>query len=201
MNEVLVALSATAGVLRTVLLVGGVTLALIATADWAVRTRRINPFGGVARFMRARVDPRLVGIERQVVRAGGHPSAAPLWALVAYVVAGALLLAALEMIGGFLRQLMIAGSLGLGGMLALVVHWTFGVLRFAIIVRVISSWFPQLARSRFLSWTYGATEWFLRPLRRLIPTIGMIDISPIVAYFALQIVEAIIMQIFFRGVG
>lgn len=148
--------------------------------------------------MRQRVDPRLAGVERQVVRAGGHPSSAPLWALVGYVVAGALLLAALEMLGGFTRQVMIAGSLGAVGLVALVISWGFGILRFAIIVRVLSSWFPALARSRWLSWTYGATEWLLRPLRRLIPTIGMIDISPIVAYFALQILESIIMRVFFR---
>jgi len=66
--------------LRGAFLVGGVVLGAVAAADWAVRTRRLNPFGSVARFLRARVDPQLVGIERRVLRAGGRPTATPLWA-------------------------------------------------------------------------------------------------------------------------
>ena len=65
MNEVLVALAVVSDTLRTLLLVGGIAFAGVAVVDWAVRTRRINPFSGVARFMRAHVEPRLSGVERQ----------------------------------------------------------------------------------------------------------------------------------------
>ena len=68
MNEVLAAIALVTDTMRTMLLVGGVVFAGVATVDWAVRTRRINPFNGVARFMRARVDPRLAGVERPSVR-------------------------------------------------------------------------------------------------------------------------------------
>ena len=59
MNEVLAALALVTDTMRTMLLVGGVVFAGVATVDWAVRTRRINPFNGVARFMRARADVSL----------------------------------------------------------------------------------------------------------------------------------------------
>ena len=36
------------------------------------------------------------------------------------------------------------------------------------------------------------TEWFLAPLRNVIPTIGMIDISVLVAYFGLGILESVL---------
>src|SRR5437764_971384 len=104
MLDALTMLTALDAGLRSVLLAGGVGLALIATADWAVRTRRINPFGGVARFMRGQVDPRLTGIERQVMRAGGHPSATPWWALVAYVIVAAVLLAGLDVVSSVVRE-------------------------------------------------------------------------------------------------
>jgi YggT family protein len=171
------------------LLAGGVAVALVATADWAARTRRINPFGGVARFMRAQVDPRLAGIERQVTRAGGHPSATPWWALAAYVLVAALLLAALDMLLGLVREASAATTLGTGGIIALVVHWTFRFFSFALLVRVIATWFPNAARSVWIRWSFPATEWMLRPLRRVIPTVGMLDVTPIVAWFALQIAE------------
>src|SRR3954469_18781110 len=108
--EALSAIATLAAVLRSVLLVGGVAVAAVATADWAARTRRINPFGGVARFMRAQVDPRLTGIERQVTRAGGHPSATPWWALVVYVIVAALLLASLDVVFSIVSEASLATS-------------------------------------------------------------------------------------------
>lgn len=202
MAQALTALAALTAFLRTAFLYGGVALALVATADWAARTRRLNPFGGVARFMRARVDPRLIGVERQVLRAGGRTSNTPWWGLVLYVVIALLVLAALDMIASLVSQAMMYASLGGMGLLKLAVHWTFGFLVFALLVRVISSWLPRLAASRWIRWSYGATEWMLRPLRNLIPSIGgVIDITPIVAYFALQVVQWLVEGYILRGVG
>ena len=199
MPDALSALSAFTAVLRSVLLAGGVAMVVLAAADWAVRTRRINPFSGVARFMRAQVDPRLDGIERQVLRAGGHPSATPWWAVVAYVVIAALALAIVDVLFGLVREVFMATTLGAEGLLALAVHWTFGFFSFALLVRVIGSWFPRAAGSVWMRWSFGATEWMLRPLRRVIPTIGVIDITPIVAYFALQLVEGLVTRVLFPG--
>jgi YggT family protein len=178
--------------LRLALLIGGVVVAIIATLDWAVRTRRINPFSGIARFMRGRVEPRLAGIERQVLRAGGHPSTTPWWALLVYVVCAVLLLAGVDLLASLVGDVLAASSLGGAGLLLLAVRWTFGFLRFALLVRVIASWFPSLAARRWVSWSFGATEWMLRPLRRVIPSMSVIDITPIVAYFALWLAERIV---------
>ena len=189
MTVALTAIATLTTFLRTIFLVGGVVLAAVAVADWAVRSRRLNPFGSVARFLRARVDPSLAGVERRVLRAGGRPTATPLWALMAYVVAAMLVLAALEMVASLLRQAVFATALGGGGLLLLVVRWTFGFLSFALLVRVISSWIPSLGASRWVRWSYGATEWMLRPLRGLMPSVGVIDITPIAAYIALKILQ------------
>src|SRR5437763_6613810 len=197
MLQALTALATLTAFLRSVFLVGGAALAVVAAADWAVRTRRLNPFGGVARFVRARVDPRLAGVERQVLRAGGRTSATPWWALVLYAVVALLVLAALDMIGALVRQVALATSLGGMGVLVLAVRWTFGFLQFALLVRVLSSWLPRLGASRWIRWSYGATEWMLRPLRNLIPSFGVIDVTPIVAYFALQLVQYLVESILF----
>ena len=197
MNQVLVVLALVSDALRPLLLAGGIALAGVAAVDWAVRTRRINPFSGVARFMRARVDPRLTGVERQVARVGGHPASTPWWALVVYVVVAALLLAALDMIASLIREAIVASSMGSAGLLFLVVRWIFAFLRLALLVRIIASWFPRFAMSRWVAWSVGATEWMLRPLRRIVPTLGVMDITPIVAYFALQIVQWLVETVLF----
>ena len=201
MLEALTALATLTGFLRSVFFVGGVALAVVAAADWAVRTRRLNPFGGVARFVRARVDPRLAGVERQVIRAGGRTSTTPSWALVVYAVLALLVLAALDMISDLVGQIALAASSGGMGVVLLAVRWTFGFLKFALLVRVISSWLPRLGASRWARWSYGATEWMLRPLRNLIPSFSVIDITPIVAYFALVLVQYLVESILLRAVG
>jgi YggT family protein len=182
--------------LRTAFLIGGVVLGAVAGADWAVRTRRLNPFGSVARFLRARVDPQLVPIERHVLRAGGRPTATPLWALMAYVIAAMLVLAGLQMLTALMLEAVRATTIGGVELLLLAVRWTFGFLSFALLVRVISSWIPSLGASRWVRWSHGATEWMLRPLRGLIPSLGVIDITPIVAYFALQLLQYLVETIF-----
>jgi uncharacterized protein YggT (Ycf19 family) len=58
-----------------------------------------------------------------------------------------------------------------------------------IIIYVLMSWLPSV-RESFVGELLGKlVEPYLRPFRRLIPPIGgMLDISPIVAYFALGFV-------------
>ena len=192
MDTALPALALLTHTLRTVLLWGALALAAVAAVDWTVRTRRINPFNGVARFMRNRVEPAMAGVERQVLRAGGRPSTTPWWALLAYVVFALLLIAAVDLVVSLVAELVNAFSAGGLGILFLLVHWTFGFLTVALIVRVLTSWFPRLATSRWTSWSYGATEWMLRPLRALLPSVGPIDISPIVAYFGLWILQMVV---------
>lgn len=186
--------------LRTALLAGGIVFAAIAAVDWAVRTRRINPFSGVARLMRARVDPRLAGVERVVIRAGGSPSATPWWGVVAYIVFALLALAIFDFLISLVADVQVAGAGGAAGILWLVVHWTFGFLIVALMVRVLSSWIPSLANSAWTRWSFGATEWMLRPLRRLIPALGPIDISPIVAYFGLTLARSLVESVLLTGV-
>ena len=193
MNALVDGLDNLIGVLRIALLTGGIVVAALAGAAYLVRTRRLSPFGPTGRFVRVRVDPLFLPVERRVVRAGGRPATAPWWALAVVIVGGVILLSLL----GFVRdQILTAGaalSRGPWGGLVLLVHWTFAVLQIALLVRVLSSWFPGAAHSRWVRWTYPLTDWILRPLRRVIPQIGMIDISPIAAYFLLSIAERLVL--------
>ena len=173
---------------RRVLFALAAVLFLVFAIDWLVRTRRIAPFGAVARFFRRVVDPLLEPVERRVVRAGGMPSAAPWWALVAAVVGGILLILLLRALQGVLLQVIVA-SQSARGLYGLFVEWTFGILWFALIVRVASSWFRLSPFSRWIRWSVSLTEWLLRPLRRWIPPVGMMDVSPIAALIVLWIGE------------
>jgi YggT family protein len=175
--------------LRTALFVVAVVLFVVFAIDWLVRTRRISPFGSVARWFRRAVDPMIMPVERRIVRAGGSPVSAPWWTLVAVVVGGILLIVGLEFVRNIIVSAVISASRGTRGLYDLLVSWTFGILQLALIVRIIASWFQMSPYSRWTRWSYPLTEWLLRPLRSVIPPLGMIDVTPIVAYFVLALLE------------
>ncbi len=195
MNDGLAIFDTVMGALRTGFFGAATFLVVVCAVDWAVRTRRINPFGKLARFFRQTVDPAIMPIERRVIRAGGAPSTAPWWALVAVVVGGIIVLSALQFLRDQILTAALAVQSGGRGLYAVAVTWTFSLLQIAIIVRVISSWTGASPYSRWIRWSYSLSEPILRPLRAVIPTIGMIDISPIAAYFLLQLVESALLRL------
>ena len=171
------------------LFVVAVALAVIALVDWLVRTRRINPFNPVARFFRRAVDPLIAPMERRVVSAGGMPQAAPWWMLVAVVVGGIIVLALLRFVLAQVATAYMGMTSGPRSLVLLLLGYIFAVLRIAIIVRVVSSWLRISPYSRWVRWAFSITEPIFRPLRGIIPPLGMFDLTPIVAYFALQLLS------------
>jgi YggT family protein len=176
-------------VVRTVVAITVVTLSILFLLDWLVRTRRINPFHPAARAIRRVVDPILAPVERRIVRAGGLPSSAPIWALVGAVLLGIILISGLDFLVQGLAGLLFAISSGPLGLFVVLVRLTFGILRLAVILVVIVSWLPISPFSPWVRWAFAITEPILQPLRGIVPRIGMFDITPIVAYFLLGIVE------------
>jgi YggT family protein len=170
-------------------------LAVVCGVDWLVRSRKINSFGRVARFIRTNVDPLIAPIERRVVRAGGLPSSAPWWALVAVVLAGIVLISLLEFVRQQVGFIFYSMSTGPRGILRLVVSWAFAIVQFAIIVRVILSWIPMKPGSWIVRWAWKLSEPLLAPLRTVIPAIGMMDITPLVAYFGLSLIQPFVMRL------
>ncbi len=194
METILYATGVALGALRVVLLAGAVLVAAAAGLSWAARTRRLSPFSGVARLTRSRIDPMFQPMERRILRAGGQPAHAPWWTLAAVVVGGIVLLSLLGFVRNELLGALYALQSGPRGLLALVVAWTFGILKAALFVRVISSWFQLSPYSRWIRWAFVLTEWMLRPLRQVIPTLGMVDLTPLVAYFGLTLLQGLLLR-------
>lgn len=177
--------------IRTALLYGAGVVAAICAVDWAVRTRRINPFSKTARVFRGRVDPMVAPIERLVVRAGGVPTAAPWWALVAVVIGGIALISILNLLGEILYQIIIISQQP-GEAPLILLSWAFSILKLALLVRVLSSWLPISPYSKWIRWSYVLTDWMIVPLRRVIPSVGMIDITPIIAWLGLALLQRLL---------
>ncbi|WP_010286556.1 YggT family protein [Kurthia massiliensis] len=73
--------------------------------------------------------------------------------------------------------------------LGLIIAYAFQVYSFAIIIYILMSWLPGLQESKFGRILEKIVEPYLSIFRKFIPSIGMIDISPIVALLALKFIQ------------
>jgi YggT family protein len=62
------------------------------------------------------------------------------------------------------------------------------ILNFAIIIRALMSWFNPSMENPIVRFVIEITEPVLAPLRRIVPRIGMIDITPIVAILLMNVI-------------
>ncbi len=61
-----------------------------------------------------------------------------------------------------------------------------------IFVRAIISWFPINRDNPFIEILDRLSEPVLAPLRRVVPLIGMFDITPLVALILLQVISGVL---------
>jgi YggT family protein len=71
----------------------------------------------------------------------------------------------------------------------------FTLLSLAILARVLLSWIRVSPYHPAVEFLYRITEPILAPLRRIIPPVGMVDISPIIAMLLLQIIQQVLVAI------
>jgi len=74
----------------------------------------------------------------------------------------------------------------------------FNLYTLLLVANVLLSWFPDFQENSLARFIRMVTEPYLSLFRKFIPTLGPLDISPIVAFFSLRILEACIVGLFFR---
>ncbi|QRG65747.1 YggT family protein [Brevibacillus choshinensis] len=73
------------------------------------------------------------------------------------------------------------------GYLLTILDFLITVYRYMIIAYILMSWVPQMRETGIGQLLERLVEPYLAPFRRFIPTLGFIDISPIVALIVLQL--------------
>jgi len=77
------------------------------------------------------------------------------------------------------------------------IDFLFWLLNLAILLRVLFSWINPDPYNVLVRWVYQLTEPILAPLRRVIPPIGGLDITPMVALVLLELVHRLIASLLF----
>jgi len=71
-------------------------------------------------------------------------------------------------------------------------------LNILILARVLLSWVPVDRNNPLVSFVYEVTEPILGPIRRLVPSLGGIDLSPIIALVLIEILQRMLLTILGR---
>jgi YggT family protein len=171
-----------------------VLAAVVALGSWLVRTRRVSPFGVFGKTLRSVTDPIVRPVERRVVRLGGNPTHAGGWLVVITAVAGILLLSLAGWLVGTFQTARDAATGGTRGTFSLIVDLAYRILFAALIVRVIAAWFGMFRYSRWVRPAYILTDWIVGPIRRVVPPLGAVDLSPLVAMMVLSILRQILLS-------
>ena len=76
---------------------------------------------------------------------------------------------------------------------ALFVEWLTYILTVALFLRIILSYFaPPGSDNWIIRILHEVTEPMLAPLRRIVPSVGMLDLSPMVASMLLLVVGGLV---------
>src|SRR5690606_26784858 len=97
----------------------------------------------------------------------------------------------------WILTLQAASAAGPNALLAVVIHIIFSMLMFALLARVIGSWLGVGRYNRWMRPAYLLTDWLVEPIRRHVPPLGFIDVSPLVAYVALMLARMVVMNVLF----
>lgn len=153
----------------------------------------LNPFSRPVLTVRSLTDPLLAPVRRALLGFGFSPNMAPLVTILIAILVGWL---ALELTGAIVSTLAgVGNSIVERRPIRLIGHLLYGALSvfgLLIFIRIIFSWGQIGPGNRLMRFLSNATEPLLGPLRRTLPPLGFIDLSPIVAFFIIWLFQAAI---------
>ena len=160
----------------------------------------LNPFGWMSRTIRRLTDGLVVPVRGGLRNFGIDPKFAPLVAILLVILLGFFVL---QLVGTIFTT--IAGVLdsaqrgAIVAVLGFILYGLISIYILLIIIRIVFSWGMVSYTNRVMRVLVDATEPLLGPLRRMIPPLGWIDISPIVAFLILWLFQAAIAGTLLRG--
>lgn len=160
----------------------------------------LNPFGWMSRTMHRLTDGLIIPVRGGLRNVGMDPKFAPLVVILIVILLGFFLLrlvaAIVATIGGVLISVRDGAMISV---LGYILYGAISIYILLIIIRIVFSWGRVSYRNRIMRFLFDVTEPLLGPLRRIIPPLGWIDISPIVAFIILWLFQAAIEGTLIRG--
>lgn len=157
-----------------------------------VRADFYNP---LSQFVVKATQPLLLPVRKVVPGYGGLDFASLVLAFLVHIALSAIILAIIGApIVPLLPYLVIWVLISLASLFV-------KIFFFALIISVILSWVAQGSRHPGVSLVHQVCEPLLSPIRRILPDLGGIDISPIFAFLALRLLDSFVLDNLARITG
>ncbi|MDQ3320845.1 MAG: YggT family protein [Acidobacteriota bacterium] len=158
-----------------------------------------NPFGAIGRFaftIRKITERFVYPAARLLAQFGVNIKFAPLVTIFLTVILAYFSLGIVHNTFFIIDVLTAAIKEGnIKALIGILLYAAISVFILFVFIRFLSSWFV-FSRNTFLGFVQRVTDPVLIPLRRLIPPVGMFDISAMILLFLLSFLQSIILRTF-----
>lgn len=150
----------------------------------------LNPFAWTSRTVRRLSDGLVIPIRSGLRGFGIDTKFAPLVVILIVILLGWFVLQLVGTIAGMAEGIIDSVRSGsLFRLIGYIINGLISIYILCIIVRIIFSWGMLDYRNRLMRFLVNVTEPLLGPLRRMIPPLGWLDISPMIAILILWLFQ------------
>ena len=158
-----------------------------------------NPFGKIGRFsyhLKKRTDRFVYPAARLLANFRIDTRYAP---IVSILIAVVFVFFALSIVQTalFVIDVLTAGigAGNIGWIIGIILYAALGALSLLIFLRFLASWFVY-TRNTFFGFVERVTNPILLPARRLIPPVGMFDLSAMLVLILIQLLQGVVLRVF-----
>jgi YggT family protein len=160
----------------------------------------LNPFSWASRTIRRLTDFFVGSVRRSLMGFGVDPKFAPLVVILLTILLGWFFLWLTEelaqtILGVFLSIKAASPVTAIG----FIIYGALSVYSVLLFIRIVFSWGMVSYSNKLMRFLVNVTEPLLGPLRRIIPPLGMMDISPIFAFIIVWLFQRAILGTLLRG--
>ena len=155
--------------------------------------RDLNPFSWTSITLRRLTDGFVAPVRGTLRQVGIDPKFAPLVVILVAIVLGFFLVQLVSTIAMTVAGIITSAASGaIISVLGFILYGLVSIYILLIFMRIIFSWGQVSYGNRVMRFLVDTTEPLLGPLRRMIPPLGRFDISPLVAFLLLWLIQTAI---------
>jgi len=160
----------------------------------------LNPFSWASRTIRRLTDFFVGSVRRSLMGFGVDPKFAPLVVILLAILLGWFFLWLTEELAQTILGVFISiKAASPVSAIGFIIYGALSVYSVLIFMRIVFSWGMVSYSNRLMRFLVNVTEPLLGPLRRIIPPLGMMDISPIFAFIIIWLFQKAIQGTLLRG--
>jgi len=162
----------------------------------------LNPFSWASRTLRRLTDGFVIPVRGTLRDVGIDPKFAPLVVVLVSILLGYFILRFVGTVASTLDGAISSARSGaFFGVIGYILYGLLSIYSLFIFLRIIFAWGMVSYSNRIMRFLVDVTEPLLGPLRRVIPPLGRMDISALIALFIVWLFQAAIAGTLLSGVN